>query len=403
MFQMFLLLYADDTVICAESERNLQECLDKMHEYCLKWKMVINVTKTKVIVFSRGKIRKKPKFTYNDKPIDVVFDVMYLGIQINYNNKFSVAQKNLYDRASRAMFALLRTCRQLSLPVDIQIDLFDKMIAPILVYGCEIWGFGSCELAIKLQLRFYKIVFRLKKSTPNIMVFGELGKYPLDVNIKCKMLCYWFKLINPVNKNKLSSIMYRFTHKLYMQDMIASDYLSFIENTLNEIGLSGFWILQENFQHSPVWFKEKVKRGLYDQYIQKWFSEIGTKDIFWNYRMYKDMFVCEDYITNLSYDQCISLIKFRTINNNLPVQKERYANTPRAERICTKCTSEDIGDEFHYLFVCDFFKDERIEFLPPYYWKKPSALKYKKLFSTKNRKLLIKLLDFIKLICNTFS
>ena len=157
---------------------------------------------------------------------------MYLGLKINYNNKFSVAQKNLYDRASRAMFVLLRTCRQLSLPVDIQVDLFDKMIAPILLYGCEVWGFGSCELATKLQLRFYKIVFKLKKSTPNAMIFGELGRYPLDVNMKCRMLCYWYKLISPIHKNKFSSIVYCFTYKLYINKMIESNYLCFIGKNL---------------------------------------------------------------------------------------------------------------------------------------------------------------------------
>ena len=83
MFQLFVLLYADDTVICAESERNLQDCLDKMHDYCVKWKLNINVKKTKVIIFSRGKIRKKPTFMYNNNTIDVVFDVIYLGRQIN--------------------------------------------------------------------------------------------------------------------------------------------------------------------------------------------------------------------------------------------------------------------------------------------------------------------------------
>ena len=157
-------------------------------------------------MFSRGKIRNKPNFSYNGEPVEVVYDLMYLGIKFNYNNKFSVAQKNLYDRASRAMFSLIRTCRELQLPADIQIDLFDKMIAPILLYGREIWGFNSCELATKLQLRFYKIVFKLKKSTPNVMVFGEVGKYPLELNIRCRMLCYWYKLASLANKHKFSSV-----------------------------------------------------------------------------------------------------------------------------------------------------------------------------------------------------
>ena len=32
------------------------------------------------------------------------------------------------------------------LSVKIQLDLFDKMIKPILLYGCEVWGFGKNEV-----------------------------------------------------------------------------------------------------------------------------------------------------------------------------------------------------------------------------------------------------------------
>ena len=69
-----------------------------------------------------------------------------------------VAQRESYDRASRAMFALLKKCSTLNLPVDVILDLFDKTFVPILTYGCEVWGFEQFEMLNKLQLRFYKIV-----------------------------------------------------------------------------------------------------------------------------------------------------------------------------------------------------------------------------------------------------
>ena len=36
------------------------------------------------------------------------------------------------------MFVLLRKCRHLQLPVDIQLELFDILVKPILLYGCEV-------------------------------------------------------------------------------------------------------------------------------------------------------------------------------------------------------------------------------------------------------------------------
>ena len=56
----------------------------------------------------------------------------------NYNGKFTEANKQLVVKGNRAMFLLLRKCRQLQLPVDIQLELFDILVKPILLYGCEV-------------------------------------------------------------------------------------------------------------------------------------------------------------------------------------------------------------------------------------------------------------------------
>ena len=65
LLRMFILLYADDTVLCAESAKELQTALDALSHYCNAWDIVLNTDKTKVIVFSRGKIRNKPDLKFN--------------------------------------------------------------------------------------------------------------------------------------------------------------------------------------------------------------------------------------------------------------------------------------------------------------------------------------------------
>ena len=52
--KLFVLLYADDTVIMAESREDLQARLNIFGEYCQKWKLKVNVEKTKIFIFSRG-------------------------------------------------------------------------------------------------------------------------------------------------------------------------------------------------------------------------------------------------------------------------------------------------------------------------------------------------------------
>ena len=83
LFKLFLLLYADDTVVFSESPEVLQRILSKVESYCLKWKLKLNSTKSKIVIFSRGKVRKYPTFHIGNESIEVVSSFVYLGLRLN--------------------------------------------------------------------------------------------------------------------------------------------------------------------------------------------------------------------------------------------------------------------------------------------------------------------------------
>ena len=120
LLKLFILLYADDTIILAENQQELQRALTSVHEYCVKYNLTVNIKKTKIIIFSKGKVRKFPNFTYGKNIIEVVSDYVYLGATMNYNNKPAKAIKKQLDQARRAQFAMLIKARKLDLPIDIQ-------------------------------------------------------------------------------------------------------------------------------------------------------------------------------------------------------------------------------------------------------------------------------------------
>jgi hypothetical protein len=64
-----------------------------------------------------------------------------------------------------------------NLSIQCQLDLFDKIIKSILLYGCEVWGFSKNEIIERVQLRFCKLLLNFKTSTPSYMVYGELGRF----------------------------------------------------------------------------------------------------------------------------------------------------------------------------------------------------------------------------------
>ena len=181
--KLFVLLYADDTIVLAESPEDLNKALQAVHEYCSLWKLTVNTSKTKIVIFSKGKVRKYPKFKFGDEYLDVVDDYVYLGTTINYNGKFNKAINKQVNQAKRAMFALITKSRRLCLPVDIQCDLFEKTVVPILLYGSEVWGFCDLQQIEIFYRKFLKNILRLNKSTPNCMIYGEVGKLPLKIKL----------------------------------------------------------------------------------------------------------------------------------------------------------------------------------------------------------------------------
>ena len=51
------------------------------------------------------------------------------------------------------MHVLFKRIRNIDIPIDLQLYLFDHVSLPIALYGCEIWGFENSQL-----LKIYIII-----------------------------------------------------------------------------------------------------------------------------------------------------------------------------------------------------------------------------------------------------
>ena len=100
-------VYADDTIVLAEDEVELQKALSSVKEYCETWKLNINVAKTKVVIFSRGKLRNFPVFKYGDDKVEVTDEYIYLGINFSCNGRMEKAIKKQVTQARRALFSMM--------------------------------------------------------------------------------------------------------------------------------------------------------------------------------------------------------------------------------------------------------------------------------------------------------
>ena len=104
--------------------------------------------------------------------------------------QFQKAKQCQIDEATKALYEVLKLGRVQTVSISCQLDLFDKKVKPILLYACEVWGYGNNEMLERVQLTFCKLLFKSKATTPSSMIYGELGRYPMEIDIKVRIISY---------------------------------------------------------------------------------------------------------------------------------------------------------------------------------------------------------------------
>ena len=193
----------------------MQQALSVFETYCKEWKLTVNTEKTNIVIFGQGRKTNAYYFTINMKEMEITKDYKYLGILFAQSGSLLTSKKHIAEQGSKAMFSLLRKIKCLQLSFDIQIDHFNKIVKPVLLYGSEIWGFRNLDI-LEIFYKFYKYIFNLKTSTPSAMINGELGILPLRIDIQCRMISFWARINEDVEENerKLSPLIYKLVYNL---------------------------------------------------------------------------------------------------------------------------------------------------------------------------------------------
>ena len=133
-------MYADDTVLLAETPDDLQCILNSLHTYCHEWNLTVNTDKTKIIVFRNGGIIKENEKWFSDNcELEIVDEFNYLGLLLNYNGKFTKAQQKLADDGRKALFSINSKRKNFFFNIETKCSVFDTYVNSIL--SC-FWSFG---------------------------------------------------------------------------------------------------------------------------------------------------------------------------------------------------------------------------------------------------------------------
>ena len=395
MFKVFLLLYADDIIIFSNTAEELQQSLDLLLEYCNKWKLTINVSKTKVMVFRKGgMLPQNMTFYYNGQKLEIVKEFKYLGLVFTVGGSFAGAQNILAGQAQKAIFKLNKYLYKFTyISPKHKLDLFDKLISPILNYSSEVWGFIHANCIERLHLQFCKKLLGVKKTTQNDFVYGELGRTSYITKRYFIIIRYWFKILL-AQENKYVKMVYELM--LNDLDMLPNktNWASLVRNLLMSLGFYDVWLEQGVGNYKG--FMTVLRQRLTDNFVQNWHSRLedSSRAVF-----YKSIasFQFQPYLENVNvYKFCNAIRKLRLSSHRLEVEAGRWVRinrVPANERKCTLCNVME--DEYHFVMECQRYTELRKKYLSKYYWQRPSMFKFVDLINSNNIKYIKNLGTFV--------
>jgi len=361
------LLYADDLILLSESRQGLQNSLDSLNEYTTQWFLEVNPTKTKCLVFSRGrKAMLDDNFTLGDVTLNTCDSYCYLGTTFTRSGSFKVASEALNAKAVGAMFSLLRNLyKYTNISMNIMLDLFDRMILPISIYNCEVWGcrfiptnsnnnklFGKDNLSNLvpevLHFRYLKRLLCLPKRTSNWAVLSEAGRYPITLRVAESMIKYLIHVKN-TNSHILKAA---FETSVKLSNEGHSSWFNSIQKLLTFLNLDNLLLMPDNEINSEI---STMKTRLRHKYDTVWLEERGEH--FHNSKLelfvsLKEEFGMSPHLVKCNVPSFRSAItKIRTSAHKFPVETGRYQSVPRENRLCPFGCNV-VGNESHYMLQC---------------------------------------------------
>lgn len=186
-----LLLYADDMVILAEDIKVMQRMINKLEEYCERWSLEVNLSKSEIMVFRNGgRLSHQENWIFKGERIRIVSHYTYLGILLTPKMTFA---KHVEKRNTAAKSSINATWQcflaKRNIPLRVKWKLFQAVCRAIQAYSAQVWGFGMFEEVDKLQRYFLKRVLKLPSCTPNYALSIETGAedghfYTLDLHLR---------------------------------------------------------------------------------------------------------------------------------------------------------------------------------------------------------------------------
>ena len=393
ILQLYYLLYADDLCLFSSTVIGLQRLFNRLSDFCATWKLSVNISKTKIIVFRRGGVLKSnEQWVFEGTRVDVVPYYNYLGIIFSSFGAWFQAQQTIANQASKCIFSLKKHFINYKyMPIDVLLTIFDTKILPILLYGCEVWGFHGAKDIESVHIKFCRYALKLSNCTSTAAIRGELGRFTMKTQMLIRIIKYWLHILN-MDQHRYVFQCYKFQYGKSEQNQTC--WATSVKQLLFSYGFGQAW-LSQGVGNEEI-FVNLFKTRARDIDIQTWSAELNDSPKLETYISFKTSFNMESYLYNLEEPILLSILcKFRISAHKLNIETGRRQNIHREQRKCKVCPHL-VENEFHFLICCPLYAELRAKYLPAYYYTHPNRSKFVELMKTENKYIQKNIASYLK-------
>ena len=368
-----ILLYADDIVCLAETENDLQSILFIIENWCKKWRLEVNLTKTNILhVRNPRKPQSKFTFLFDMRPVPYCKFYKYLGTNINEFLDFKFTVEKHADSAGRALGAIItKMIKNGGFPYNVYSLLYNTCVTSVSDYSGPVTGYQKYDSTLKIHLRAIRAFLGVPKNTCNVGVLSEVDLMLPQYRSCIQMVRQYHRMVC-MDGSKLTKQIYTWDRTLNDRNIV-NTWSNEVKSIFSNSGLLATFEANSPFSMELTVPTLKSSFKLKQQeYLS---SECAEKPKLRTFMLFKDFQEPPAYITKpLTFHQRRMVAKTRLGCLPLRLETGRYSipRLPEVERTCKVCrnqnqlvviqptnTDDPVESEIHFLFFCPTYTTER--------------------------------------------
>ena len=260
-----ILLYADELVLIATNEYELQEMIETLYLWTKKWRISINSEKSNIMHFRTARKRQTEfEFKLGNNCLTITNSYKYLGCILDTNLNYSLCIETLSASGQCALGSVITTFKGYKdMGIETYKKLYSSCVVPIIDNCCPVWFFADTTKISQVQNLAIHTFMGVHRFAPIIAVIGDCGWLPSLYRHQIEVLRYWNRLISMKNS--------RLAKMIFLDDFNndrQKSWCNYVRNIMNQFDLNEIFVnklscnldfVKDRALHNfTAWWKEQV-------------------------------------------------------------------------------------------------------------------------------------------------